>query len=263
MESALESLTDRLAELIISSKRIIVFTGAGVSTESGISDFRSPGGLWEKYDPAEFTYQKFLRSAENRKQHWQIYRSGIFMDENVKPNAAHYAIAELQRMGKLECVITQNVDNLHQRAGVPEEKVIELHGNMKWVKCLSCGKRTPMDEVVKMMAAEGIEDPHCKDCQGILKPGGIFFGESLPEKALREATSYSTHCDLFIVIGSTLVVTPAAFMPSYAVESGAKLAIINLSSTPLDRQANILIRGKAGEVMSQVVEKVKQKLSYN
>jgi NAD-dependent deacetylase len=263
MESALESLTDRLAELIISSKRMIVFTGAGVSTESGISDFRSPGGLWEKYDPAEFTYQNFLRSAENRKKHWQIYRSGIFIDENIKPNAAHYAIAELERMGKLECVITQNVDNLHQKAGVPAEKVIELHGNMKWVKCLSCGKRTPMDEVVKRMAEESVEDPHCKDCQGILKPEGIFFGESLPEKALREATFYSTHCDLFIVIGSTLIVTPAAFMPSYAVESGAKLAIINLSSTPLDRQASILICGKAGEVMSKVLDKMRRKSPAN
>lgn len=258
MESALESLTDRLAELIISSKRIIVFTGAGVSTESGISDFRSPGGLWEKYDPAEFTYQNFLRSAENRKKHWQIYRSGIFIDENIKPNAAHYAIAELNRMGKLECVITQNVDNLHQKAGVPAEKVIELHGNMKWVKCLHCGKRTPMDAVVKRMAEESIDDPHCKDCQGILKPEGVFFGESLPEKALREATYYSQNCDLFIVIGSTLVVTPAAYMPSYALQSGAKLVIINLSPTPLDRQATILIQAKAGEVMSKMMERVKR-----
>jgi NAD-dependent deacetylase len=113
------------------------------------------------------------------------------------------------------------------------------------------------------MAEEGVEDPHCKDCQGILKPEGIFFGESLPEKALREATFYSTHCDLFIVIGSTLIVTPAAFMPSYAVESGAKLAIINLSSTPLDRQASILICGKAGEVMSKVLDKMRRKSPAN
>lgn len=259
MKNDLESLADKVADLIINSKRIIVFTGAGISTESGIPDFRSPGGIWSKYDPAEFTYQNFLRSAENRKLHWQAYRSGLFVDENIKPNAAHYAIAELERMGKLECVITQNVDNLHQKAGVPEEKVIELHGNMRWVKCLSCGKRYTMAEVLKRVEEQGLEEPRCEDCQGILKPDGVFFGESLPEKALREATSYSTHCDLFIVIGSTLVVYPAAFMPSYAVESGAKLVIINLSHTPLDRQATILIRGKAGEVMSKVIEKVKGK----
>jgi len=256
-----EEQIDRLADLIVSSKRVVVFTGAGVSTESGIPDFRSPGGIWEKYDPSEFTYQRFISSAETRKQHWQFYRSGLLGGEDVQPNPAHHAIAELWRMGKLDCLITQNVDNLHQKAGVPGEKVVELHGNMRWVKCLSCGKRTPMAEVVKRVEEENLEEPHCEDCQGILKPEGVFFGESLPEKALREATSYSRNCDLFIVIGSTLIVTPAAHMPSYALESGANLVIINLSSTPLDRQAAMLIQGKAGEVMSKAIERVKGKLA--
>ena len=256
----MEEQIDRLADLIVSSKRVVVFTGAGVSTESGIPDFRSPGGIWEKYDPSEFTYQRFVSSAETRKQHWQFYRSGLFGGEDVQPNPAHYAIAELWKMGKLDCLITQNVDNLHQEAGLPEEKVVELHGNMRWIKCLSCGKRTPMAEVVKRVEKENLEEPHCKDCQGILKPEGVFFGELLPEKALREATFYSRNCDLFIVIGSTLIVTPAAYMPSYALESGARLVIINLSSTPLDRQATMLIQGKAGEVMSKVMERVKGKL---
>jgi len=259
-----EELIAKIADLILSSKRIVVFTGAGISTESGIPDFRSPGGIWSKFDPSEFTYQRFVSSAENRKQHWQLLRSGPFSSlggEEVEPNPAHYAIAELWGIGKLDCVITQNVDNLHQKAGVPAEKVIELHGNMKWVKCLSCGKRTPMDAVVKRMAEESIDDPHCRDCQGILKPEGVFFGESLPEKALREATYYSHNCDLFIVIGSTLVVTPAAYMPSYALQSGAKLVIINLSPTPLDHQATILIQAKAGEVMSKVMERVKAEIA--
>jgi NAD-dependent deacetylase len=255
-----EEQIDRLADLIVSSKRVVVFTGAGVSTESGIPDFRSPGGIWEQYDPSEFTYQRFVSNAETRKQHWQFYRSGMLGSENAQPNPAHYAIAELWRMGKLDCVITQNVDNLHQKAGVPEEKVIELHGNMRWVKCLDCGKRNTMDEVIKRVEDEGLEEPRCQECQGILKPEGIFFGESLPERALREATYYSRNCDLFIVIGSTLIVTPAAYMPSYALESGARLVIINLSSTPPDRQANMLIQGKAGEVMSTVVGKVKERL---
>ena len=255
----MEELIGKIADLILSSKQIVVFTGAGVSTESGIPDFRSPGGIWSRYDPAEATYQRFVSSAETRKAHWKIYQSGLFGGEDTKPNPAHHAIAELWEMGKLESVITQNVDNLHQKAGVPAEKVVELHGNMRWVKCLSCGKRTPMPEVLKRVE-EGVEEPHCEDCQGILKPEGVFFGEPLPEKALREATYYSQNCDLFIVIGSTLVVYPAAYMPSYAVQSGAKLVIINLSPTPLDSQANILIQAKAGEAMSRVMERVREKL---
>jgi NAD-dependent deacetylase len=255
-----EEQIDRLADMIAGSKHVVVFTGAGVSTESGIPDFRSPGGVWEQYDPSEFTYQRFLSSAENRKMHWQFYRSGTLVSKDTKPNPAHYAIAEMYRMGKLDCLITQNVDNLHQQAGVPEEKVIELHGNMKWVKCLKCGKRTPIDEVVKRIEADNLEEPRCDKCNGILKPEGIFFGESLPEKALREATHYSHNCDLFIVIGSTLVVTPAAYMPSYAIQSGAKLVIINLSSTPLDRQAIMIIQAKAGEVMPKVLERLNDKL---
>lgn len=139
----------KFVNLIVNSRSIVVFTGAGVSTESGISDFRSPGGIWDKLNPAEFTYRKFLNSAKNRKKHWKFYRDGILGNEDTLPNPAHYAIAGLWEMGKLDCVITQNVDNLHQKAGVPGEKVIELHGNMRWVKCLSCGKRTPMDDVME------------------------------------------------------------------------------------------------------------------
>ena len=258
MQSDLESLADKLADLIISSERIIVFTGAGISTESGIPDFRSPGGIWSKYDPAEFTYQKFLSSAENRKQHWGFYKNGTFVDESIEPNAAHYAIAELWEMGKLTRVITQNVDNLHQKAGVPEEKVIELHGNMKRVKCLSCGKRYAMSEIMERVN-QGLEEPRCDDCQGILKPGAVYFGEAMPQDALTEATFHSSNCDLFIVIGSTLLVYPAAYMPGYALDAGAKLAIINLTPTPIDPEAALVIQSKAGEVMSKTVEKVREK----
>jgi len=254
----MEERIDRLADMIAHSKRVVVFTGAGVSTESGIPDFRSPGGIWEQYDPSEFTYQRFLSSAENRKMHWEFYRTGVLVGGDTQPNAAHYSITELHRMGKVVCVVTQNVDNLHQKAGFPDEKVIELHGNMEWVKCLSCAKRTPMDQVVKRADEEKVEEPRCEICGGILKPEGIFFGESLPEEAVKEAIHYSTHCDLFIVIGSTLIVTPAAYMPSYAVQSGARLAIVNLTSTPLDGQAALIIQEKAGEVMPKVLEKVKE-----
>lgn len=255
-----EEQIERLADMIAYSSRVVIFTGAGVSTESGIADFRSPGGIWEQYDPAEFTYERFLASAENRKMHWQFYRDGTLGKEDTQPNPAHYAIAEMDKMGKLDCLITQNVDNLHQKAGLPDEKVLELHGNMRWVKCLGCGDRTPMDEVVKRAEERNLEEPRCEQCGGILKPQGIFFGESLPEETLREATNHSTNCDLFIVIGSTLVVTPAAYMPSYALQGGARLVIVNLTSTPLDRQATMIIQDKAGEVMPKVVERLKEKL---
>jgi NAD-dependent deacetylase len=256
----LEYLADKAADLILSSKRIVVFTGAGVSTESGIPDFRSPGGIWSKFDPDEFTYQKFLSSPETRKKQWQMLKSFVGMEAGPEPNPAHYAIAELEKMGKLDCVITQNVDNLHQKAGVPEDKVFELHGNMRWVRCLSCGKRSPVEEIQRRLA-EGIEIPDCDSCHGILKPDAVFFGESLPPQVLSEATQRSRNCALFITIGSTLVVYPAAYMPSYAVEAGAKLIIINLMPTPMDRHAAIFIQAKAGEVMPKIMERVRAKVA--
>lgn len=253
-KKTLEALADEVADLIIKAKRIVVFTGAGVSTESGIPDFRSPGGIWDRFDPDDFTYQKFVSSPDSRRKQWQLLWGGRLIKE-VKPNAAHSAIAELDRLGKLDCVITQNVDNLHQRAGVPDQKVFELHGNMKWVKCLNCGRRYPLEQI-KARLDKGEEVPECEVCHGILKPDIVLFGEGLPEKAFEEAASRSRRCDLFIVIGSTLVVYPAAQMPVYAASSGARLVIINLSSTPMDEQAAVLIRAKAGEAMARIMQKV-------
>ncbi len=255
----LDILADRVAGLILSAKRVVVFTGAGVSTESGIPDFRSPGGIWDRFDPDDFTYQKFIRDPETRRKQWQMLQEGLLTTE-AKPNPTHYAIAELDRLGKLDCVITQNVDNLHQKAGVPDDKVFELHGNMQWILCLGCGKRYPFTEI-KARLDEGEEIPDCEACHGILKPDAVFFGESLPREVLLEATSRAYQCDLFIVIGSTLVVYPAAYMPIYATNSGAKLVIINLSSTPMDQQATVLIRAKAGETMSKVLHQVREKIS--
>jgi len=247
-----------LADLIVKSKRLVVFTGAGVSTESGIPDFRSPGGIWSKYDPEDFTIQKFLSSPEARRTHWKMFtESGLIVE--AEPNLAHYAIAELHRLGKLDCVITQNVDNLHQKAGVPEDKVFELHGNIRWVVCLSCHRRFPLPEVLQRIE-EGIEVPDCPDCHGILKPDGVMFGEALPQETLMESTRRSQNCDLLIVIGSTLVVYPAASVPMYAKEAGAKLAIVNLTPTPLDHYAAVVINAKAGETMSKVMEKVRDKI---
>jgi len=246
---------ERLAQLIVESKKIVVFTGAGISTESGIPDFRSPGGIWSRYDPEDFTIQKFLSGPAARKTIWKMSVEGGLLAE-AEPNLAHYAIAELYKLGKLDCVITQNIDNLHQKAGVPEDKVFELHGNLGWVVCLSCRRRFPMSEVLQKIK-EGIEVPDCPDCHGILKPDAVFFGEALPQETLREAIRRAQNCDMFIVIGSTLVIYPAAYIPTYAADAGAKLAIVNLTPTPFDHYAEVVIRGKAGEIMSRVMEKVR------
>jgi NAD-dependent deacetylase len=246
---------ERLAQLIIESQKTIVFTGAGISTESGIPDFRSPGGIWSRYDPEDFTIQKFLSSPAARKTIWKMSVEGGLLTE-AEPNLAHYAIAELYQLGKLDCVITQNIDNLHQKAGVPEDKVFELHGNVGWVVCLSCRRRFPMPEVLQKIK-EGIEVPDCPDCQGILKPDAVFFGEALPQETLQEAIRRAQNCDLFIVIGSTLVIYPAAYIPTYAGEAGATLAIVNLTPTSFDHYAAVVIRGKAGEIMARVMEKVR------
>ena len=246
---------EQLAQLIIESQNTIVFTGAGISTESGIPDFRSPGGIWSRYDPEDFTIQKFLSGPAARKTIWRMSVEGGLLTE-AEPNLAHYAIAELYQLGKLDCVITQNIDNLHQKAGVPEDKVFALHGNMGWALCLSCHRRFPMLEVLQRIK-DGIEVPDCPDCQGILKPDTVFFGEALPQETLQEAIRRAQNCGLLIVIGSTLVIYPAAYIPTYAGEAGAKLAIVNLTPTPFDHYAAVVIRGKAGEIMSRVMEKVR------
>ena len=247
--------TEQLAQLIIQSIKVVVFTGAGISTESGIPDFRSPGGVWSRYDPEDFTIQKFLSGPAARRTIWKMSIEGGLLAE-AKPNLAHYAIAELYRLGKLDCVITQNIDNLHQKAGVPGDRVLELHGNMQWVVCLSCHRRFPMPEVLQRIN-EGVEVPDCPDCHGILKPDAVFFGEALPQETLSEAIRRAQNCDLFIVIGSTLVVYPAAYIPTYAAQAGARLAIVNLTPTPFDHHAELVIQGKAGEIMSEVIERIR------
>ena len=257
-DSSTELLIAKLADLIIKSKRIVVFTGAGVSTESGIPDFRSPDGIWTKHDPEDFTYQRFVSSKEARKKMYGLLEeSGLMID--AKPNPAHYAIADLEKMGKLNCVITQNVDGLHQKAGNSDDIVFQLHGNMKMAVCLGCRKRIPLDDVTHRVK-QGEDDPACEECAGILKPDGVFFGEALPQRELNEATTRSSKCDLFIVIGSSLVVYPAAYMPTYAVNGGAKLAIINRERTHMDPSADIVIHEGAGDVMSKVMKRVKKKV---
>ena len=258
-DQTLDALAREAAELIAAAERLVVFTGAGVSTESGIPDFRSPGGIWSRFDPEDFTYQKFTTDPEARRKQWRMLGEG-HLTTDAEPNPAHYAIAELYNLGKLDCVITQNVDNLHHKAGVPAEKVFELHGNVQWVVCLSCGQRYPFENI-KARLEGGEEIPECEGCGGMLKPDAVLFGEALPQEVLQEASRRSSASDLFIVVGSTLVVYPAAYMPLYAVRAGAKLIIVNLSDTPMDAQATVLIRAKAGEAMSRIVEGVREKIT--
>jgi len=259
MDSDLDTKIQLVADMILDSGRIVVFTGAGVSTESGIPDFRSPGGIWSRFDPDDFTIDKFLQSADTRKKQWKILvGEGLFSD--VEPNKAHYAIAEMEALGRLDCVITQNIDNLHQRAGNSPGSVLELHGNMKRARCLDCQTVFPIDYVEQILK-DGMEEPPCRKCFGTLKPDVVFFGEALPEKAMEAAARHSSNCDLFIVVGSSLVVQPAAFMPLYAKEGGAKLVIINIGDTPLDKKADVLIHRNAGDIMDRIVESVKESVA--
>ena len=257
-EEALSGKIEKLAALIAGAGRIVVFTGAGVSTESGIPDFRSPGGIWSRFDPEEFTIYRFLASAETRLKQWRLLiESGLIAD--AQPNGAHRAVAELERLGKLDCVITQNIDNLHQKAGSDPERVYELHGTMNHARCLGCGQRYAMADLLSRIRLED-GAPLCPECDGILKPDVIFFGEQLPAEALRQAVEHSRRCDLLIVVGSSLVVFPAAYMPVYAKEAGAAVAIVNLTVTDFDDRADVVIHGKAGEVMPRVLEAVKRNL---
>jgi NAD-dependent deacetylase len=247
---------DRVARLLREARRPVVFTGAGVSTESGIPDFRSPGGVWDRFDPREMTYQNFVGTEAGRRKYWEIGRHSYPLMRKAQPNPAHLAIAELHRMDRLDCCITQNVDNLHQRAGLPEEKVIELHGNATRARCLDCARLYSRDEVQQWLD-EGVDVPACPLCGGIVKPHTILFGEPMPARATEEAERRARASDLFIVVGSSLVVYPAAYMPAHAKHAGATLAIVNLSPTPCDAQADVLIPGKAGEVMDAIVRRLR------
>ena len=252
----MEAKINKTAEMIAASKRLVIFTGAGISTESGIPDFRGPDGLWTKVDPEDFTIDRFLRSGETRTKVWYYLVEGGLMTK-AKPNQAHLAIAELEKMNKLSSVITQNIDNLHQRAGNNPKKVHELHGNMEWLVCLDCGKRYDL-ELMRQKHPSPDHFPVCEKCQGILKPDVVFFGEMLPQHTLMMAERESRECDLFIVIGSTLIVYPAAYMPMYAKRSGANIVIINMGDTGHDDIADVFINAPAGETMTRIMTRLKE-----
>jgi NAD-dependent deacetylase len=255
----MKSEIEQVAGWIITSKRTVVFTGAGLSTESGIPDFRSPGGLWDRYNPEDFYFQNFISSQASREKYWQMATDMYDPMKQAQPNPAHLTIAEMERMEKLDCVITQNIDGLHHKAGNSPEKIIELHGTAMHVTCLSCHKRYDRDGVQERIR-QGIKAPACDDCGGPLKPATISFGQAMPERETQEAYHHSSLCDLFIVIGSSLIVQPAASMPGVAKRSGARLVIINRDPTPFDDVADIVIHGQAGPTMKDILEELRKGL---
>jgi NAD-dependent deacetylase len=230
----------------------VVFTGAGMSTESGIPDYRSKGGIWDKFRPVYF--DEFMSSREARVEYWRR-KAELYEDlVQARPNPAHISLFKLYEMGLLEAVITQNIDGLHQESGIPDDRVIELHGSNRRVRCMSCGSVTSIHEAQERLK-RGDLAPECK-CGGYLKPDTISFGQAMPEREMQRATELSRTCDFFMVVGSTLLVQPAALMPNYAKQCGAFLTIVNLSETPCDEVCDLLIRGKAGEVLPQIVDAI-------
>ena len=239
-----------LARLIADAHRIAVFTGAGISTESGIPDFRSPGGVWSRMKPIYF--QEFVADPAKRREAWTRAFSGRAGWTGRAPNAGHEAVARLVAQGKAACVITQNVDNLHQASGVPADQVIELHGNASYATCLDCGERHEL-EALKPAFLERGEIPSCRACGGVVKTATISFGQAMPEAPMARAEAETLACDLFLVLGSSLVVYPAAGFPLLAKRNGARLAIVNREPTELDEFADLTLHDEIGPALSEVV----------
>jgi NAD-dependent deacetylase len=242
---------ERLAEMIGAANRVAVFTGAGISTESGIPDFRSPGGIWSRMKPIYF--DEFVAHEDKRREAWRRVFTGAAGWTGASPNPGHYAVAELVTRGKAAAVITQNVDNLHQDSGVPESRVIELHGNASYAKCLTCGLRHELEDLRPTFEETG-EPPVCRHCGGLVKTATISFGQPMPEGPMLRAEEETLACDLFLVLGSSLVVQPANGFPLLAKDNGAGLVIVNRDPTPLDGYADLVLNEEIGPLLSEVVK---------
>ncbi len=247
---SLEEHIQDAAELVQQARRIVALTGAGISTESGIPDFRSPGSVWQQSPPV--SYRDFISSAEARKRYWESRRNLSKQVASAQPNAAHYALVKLERRNRLEGVITQNFDGLHQDAGHRSERVIELHGTSRFAACTLCGTRSSMSKLQERVDAGEI-DPACSVCGGYMKSATILFGQRVPENELQRARQLVEECDLLLVVGSSLKVVPAATLPRIALQREIPLIIINLQPTSLDTVADVVIHEKAGVVLPQIV----------
>ncbi|MDX2158948.1 MAG: Sir2 family NAD-dependent protein deacetylase [Hyphomicrobiaceae bacterium] len=241
---------DKLKTMIADARRIVAFTGAGISTESGIPDYRSPGGIWTKYRPIEF--QDFMASEEMRRESWRRKFASDEVMQKATPNAGHRALAKLVEQGRMLGVITQNIDGLHQASGIPDDKVIELHGNATYAACLDCRRRHEL-AWVKQIFSENETLPKCMACGGILKTATISFGQSMPEAAMERAHDITHQADLMITVGSSLVVYPAASFPILAKRLGARYVIVNREPTEQDDIADLVINAEIGPTLSRAV----------
>ena len=241
----LEDLAARMRQ----SQAVVFFTGAGISTESGVPDFRGPGGLWTKITPIYF--DEFMSSEEARVRAWQRKKESHELYKNVKPNIGHTSIADLDKRGRLLGLITQNVDGLHSRAGVADQRLVELHGTDRKVVCLNCNKYFDPDRVLEGLGEE-FRSPRCDECDGFLKSATISFGQPMPVAAMQRAQELSEAAEIFIVVGSSLQVQPAASFPVVAKQTGASLAIVNREPTPLDPIAEYIFHGEIGDFFRQI-----------
>ena len=247
-----------LTDLLAKSSKVLAFTGAGISTESGIPDFRSPGGVWTRYDPRDFTFGRFVDSAQVREQSWQMRRE--LLAGTPEPNAGHKALARLEQGGRSLGVVTQNIDGLHQAAG--SQRVVEIHGTAREVMCIGpaprngtpagCGFHAPVSWAFERVDA-GDVDPRCPRCGGLVKSATVSFEQVLFPDTVEEAFGLAQECDLMLAVGSSLQVYPAAELPLVAVRSGARLVIVNDEATPYDEVADLVVRGRAGEVLGTAV----------
>jgi NAD-dependent deacetylase len=246
----LETAISRLRDLITNARTIVPFTGAGISTECGIPDFRSPGGLWTKNQPIPF--DEFMTNAEMRDESW---RRRFVMEESfakARPGRGHWALAGLYRAGKVPALVTQNIDNLHQVSGIAPADVVELHGNTTYAICLECARRYELSWVRQKFEAAGARAPDC-DCGGYIKTATVSFGQAMPAEPMQRAEELSRKCDLFLAIGSSLVVWPAAGFPLVAKRSGAMLIIINREPTEHDDAADLVVRHDIGDVLAPFI----------
>lgn len=242
----------RLREVLQASRRAVVFTGAGISTESGIPDYRSPGGIWSKYRPIDF--DAFVTSEDARREYWRRKFDTHETVMQAKPNRGHEAVARLVREGKVVAVITQNIDGLHQASGVPRERVIELHGNTTYAHCLSCGHEYDLEPIRRRFQAKGTL-PVCQACGALVKTATISFGQAMPQEEMRRATAAARACDFFLAVGSSLKVFPAAGLPVLAKQAGAGLVILNREQTDLDDLADLVIHGEIGPTLEAALDR--------
>ena len=253
-DSQLE-LIERAAAWVLESNSTVCLTGAGISTESGIPDFRSKGGIWDRFDPKDFEIRRWLASEDIQRRYWKVAQDGYNLVRNAHPSSGHFALARLSRHGRLKLLVTQNTDGLHQKAGHDPGRIVEIHGTGHVCVCVGCGSKLPRSEVhARVQGGEGI--PKCEHCGCLLKPDAVFFGEGLSQEKLSRAAEASKKAEVFLVAGSSLAVRPAGGLPERARKAGARLVIVNEGPTRFDAKADIRIQGKTGEVLPALVDAV-------